>query len=185
MPPSILQAYLKRLQGVMLISVFQGPFNGASAFLWHCNTNCKLHSDEGRGRLPSLLSKAVCRSFASFPAVRSGTLQRVRFFLRSLLLFLRGCAFALSRRLRLFSCRLRGFFCFCNTLHAVRTFARLVACIAAAFVAASFVRPPCGYSTPQRGKDGWQQGNKPPASVGAFYSFRKPSASRCSFSATR
>lgn len=48
----------------MLISVFQRPFNGASAFLWHCSSNCKLHTDEGRGRLPSLLSMAFARSFA-------------------------------------------------------------------------------------------------------------------------
>lgn len=49
----------------MLISLFQRPFNGAHAFLWHCNTNCKLHTDEGRVCLPFLLSRAVCvRSFA-------------------------------------------------------------------------------------------------------------------------
>ena len=32
---------------------------------------------------------------------------------------------------------------------------------------------------------GGQRGDKPPASVGAFYSLRSPSASRCSFSATK
>ena len=48
----------------MLISVCQGTFNGASDFLWHCNTNCKLHTDEGHGRLPFLLSRAFARSFA-------------------------------------------------------------------------------------------------------------------------
>lgn len=43
----------------MLISVCQGSFNGASAFLWHCNTNCILHSDEGHGSLPFLLSRLL------------------------------------------------------------------------------------------------------------------------------
>ena len=102
-PPPILQVHLKRLQGVMLISVCQGTFNGASAFLSRCNTNCKLHSDEGDGRLPFLLSRAVC-AFVRCYCLRVG---------------------ALARCLRLFICRLRGFYCFCNTLHTLHAFARL------------------------------------------------------------
>ena len=92
MPPSKLQAYLKRLQGVMLIQYFKGRSPMLSAFLSRCNTKCKLHTDEGDGCFFGFAFEGCLRSFASFPAVRSGTLQRVRFFLRSLLLFARGCA---------------------------------------------------------------------------------------------
>ena len=49
MPPSKLQAHLKRLQGVMLISVCQGTFADAVRLSSRCNTNCKLHTDEGDG----------------------------------------------------------------------------------------------------------------------------------------
>ena len=87
MPPSKLQAHLKRLQGVMLISVCQGTFNGAPAFLWHCSTNCKLHTDEGHVCLPFLLSKAFARSFA-VAAVIATRCKGCAFCRRSLLLFL-------------------------------------------------------------------------------------------------
>ena len=64
-----------------------------------------------------------------------------------------------------------------------------VACIAAAFglqITVFFVHPPFGDSTTRRGKGGGTAGGQAPAaSVGAFYSLRSPSASRCSFSATK
>ena len=130
-----------------------------------------------------------------FAFVRRGccycnALQRVRFFIRSLLLFARGCACgALSRCLRLFLFRLRCFFCFCNTLHALHAFARLCGLYCSRVWLANnslFVRPPFGDSTTRRGKDGRRAGGQAPAaSVGAFYSLRSPSASRCSFSATK
>ena len=117
-------------------------------------------------------------------------LQSVRFFLRSLLLFARGCACVRFRAVFwLFICRLRCFLCFCNTLPAVRTFARLCCLYCSRVWLANnslFVRPQFGDSTTRRGKDGRRAGGQAPAaSVGAFYSLRSPSASRCSFSATK
>ena len=168
MPPPILQAHLKRLQGVMLISVCQGSFNGASAFLWHCSSNCKLHTDEGRVCLPFLLSKAFARSFAVV-AVIAARCKGCAFCRRSLLLFARGCA--------------------CVRLHAV--FGCLFA-VCAAFSAFAILCPPCALSRVlwlvlqprlqpllcalrseiQRlggaKMGGGQRGDKPPASVGAF-----------------
>lgn len=131
-----------------------------------------------------LLSKAFARSFA-VAAIIATRCKVCAFCLRSLLLFARGCAFALARCLRLFICRLRCFYAFA-ILCTPCTLSRVhVACIAAAFVAASFVLPPFGESTTRRGKGGGTAGGKPPAAVGAFYMVRSPSASRCNFSATR
>lgn len=123
----------------------------------------------------------VVRSLCA--AVIASLLQIVRFCRRRLLLFARGCACVrFSRCLRLFICRLHGFFCFCNTLPALHAFARLCGLYC---IAASFVRPPFGNSTPRRGKDGGTAGGQAPRLRGAFYSLRSPSASRCSFSATK
>lgn len=78
-----------------------------------------------------LLSKAFARSFVRFVTCCSfGTLQRVRFlpsFAVIVCAWVRLCA--LARCLMLFICRLRGFYCFCNTLSTLHAFARLVACI--------------------------------------------------------
>ena len=93
----------------MLISVCQGTFNGASACLWHCNTNCKLHSDEGHGRLPFLLSRAVC--------VRS---------LRSLLFVRDAAKGALFAFVRCYCLRVGALVCACTLFEAVfLPFARL------------------------------------------------------------
>ena len=185
-PPPILQAHLKRLQGVMLISVCQGTFNGAHAFQGTAIQIANFIQMKGAcvcrfcfRRLFAFVRFVPCCSFgyaakgALFPS-----------FAVIVCAWVRLCA--LARCLRLFICRLRGFYCFCNTLPTLHDFARLVACIAAAFVAASFVLPPFGDSTTRRGKDGRRAGGQAPAaSVGAFYSLRSPSASRCSFSATK
>lgn len=187
MPPHILQAHLKRLQGVMLISVFQGSCTVRPLFFGTAVQTANFIQMKG-----AVVCRLCFRRLFAF--VRSpwlqfycNALQIVRFlpsFAVIVFAWVRLCA--LARCLWLFICRLRGFYCFCNTLSTLHAFARLVACIAAAFIAASFVLPPFGDSTTRRGKDGGgQRGDKPPASVGAFYSFRSPSASRCSFSATK
>lgn len=107
--------------------------------------------------------RGLLRSFVRRGCNNCNSLQRVRFFPSFAVIvcaWVRLCA--LARCLRLFLCRLHGFFCFCNTLPTLHAFARLVACIAAAFVAASFVRPPCGNSTTRRGKGGGTAGGKVP-----------------------
>lgn len=168
-------------------SVCQGTFNGASAFLWHCNTNCKLHSDEGRGGLPFLLSRAVCVR-SPWLQCYCNALQRVRFlpsFAVIVCAWVRLCA--LARCLRLFICRLRGF------LLLLQYFARLARFRAFMWLVLQprLLQPLlCALRSeiqrPGGAKDGGTAGGQaPPASVGAFYSLRSPSASRCSFSAIK
>lgn len=97
------------------------------------------------------------------------TLQRVRFlpsFAVIVCAWVRLCA--LARCLRLFLFRLRGFYCFCNTLSTLHAFARLCGLYC---IAASFVLPPFGDSTTRRGKGGGKQGESPPASVVRFITF--------------
>ena len=118
-----------------------------------------------------LLSKAFARSFASLPAICSGRCKGCAFCLRSLLLFARGCACTLARCLRLFFCRLRGFFCFCNTLPALHAFARLcgfycsrVCC--SRVCCSLFCAPPVRRINARRGKDGGTAGGQKPTRRG-------------------
>lgn len=183
----------------MLISVCQGTFNGAPAFLWRCSTNCKLHSDEGHGRLPFLLSMAFARSFAVAAIIATRCKWCAFSFVRCYCLRVCAlvCAFALFEAVYLPFARLLlllQYICPPCTLSRV-----YVDCIAAAFLAAYFVLPPFGESTTRRGKGGGTAGGQAPASVGAFYIARKASAlftfinirllklssSRCSFSASK
>lgn len=72
-----------------------------------------------------VLSRAVC-AFVRRWCCYCSPLQRVRFlpsFAVIVCAWVRLCA--LARCLRLFICRLRGFYCFCNTLSALHAFARL------------------------------------------------------------
>lgn len=150
----------------MLISVCQGTFNGASACLWRCNTNCKLHSDEGRGRLPFLLSMAVCafvRRGCNFIATRCKgcafafvRCYCLRVVVRVCVCFVCAGALActLARCLRLFICRLRGFYCFCNTLSTLHAFARLCGLYCSRVCCSLFCAPPVRKVNEQRCKDG-------------------------------
>lgn len=190
-PPRLL-LYCKRTKnacrGVMLISVCQG--SSADAIRFSLALQYKLQTSfRWRARMLFGCFRRLLRvrSFASLPAVRLVRCKGCAFCLRSLLLFARGCA--------------------CVRLHAVWC---CLFAVCAAFIAFAILCPPCTLSrvlwlvlycsrvycslfcappvrriNARRGK-GWKQGGqKPPASVGAFYSLRSPSASRCSFSATR
>ena len=150
----------------MLISVCQGTFNGASAFLSRCNTNCKLHSDEGDGRLPFLLSRAVC-AFVRCYCLRVGALV---------------CACTLFEAVYL---------PFAWLLLLLQYFAHLARFRAFMWL---FLQPYkitvflCALRAENQrlgGAKDRSELDKPTASVGAFYSLRKPSASRCNFSAIR
>lgn len=71
------------------------------------------------------------------------TLQRVRFlpsFAVIVCAWVRLCA--LARCLRLFICRLRGFYCFCNTLSTLHAFARLCGLYCSRVYCSLFCAPP-------------------------------------------
>lgn len=125
-------------------------------FSGHCNTNCKLHTDEGD--VCFSVAFEGCLSFVRRGCCYFNALQIVRLFLPSFAVivcaWVRLCAFA--RCLRLFFCRLSGFYCFFSHLSTLHAFARLVA-----FLQPLFVLPPFGDSTTRRGK-GMKQGEKSP-----------------------
>ena len=138
----------------MLISVFQGTFNGAHAFHGTAVQTANFIQMKG-ACVCRFCFRGLLRSFASFPAICLGRCKGCAFCRRSLLLFARGCACV----------RLHAVCgCFCAVCTAFFAFAILcpsctlsrvyVAFLAAAFVAASFVHPPFGDSTTRRGKDG-------------------------------
>ena len=172
----------------MLISACQGTFNGASAFLWHCNTNCKLHSYEGHGRLPFLLSRAVCvRSFA----VAAMLLQRaakgalfVFFCCYCLRVGALVCAFALFEAVYLPFARLFLLLQYFAHLARFRAFMLLVL-YCSRVCCSLFCAPSVRRINARRGKGGGTAGVQAHRRRGCVYSLRSPSASRCSFSAIR
>ena len=169
----------------MLISVFQRPFNGASAFLWHCSSNCKLHSDEGRGRLPFLLSRAVCVRSLRYLLFVQDAAKGALFpsFAVIVCALVRLCA--LARCLRLFLCRLHGFFCFCSTLPVLHAFSRLCGLYCSRVCCSLFCAPSVRRFNASEGQRWRKAGGKVHPPPWCVYSLRSPSASRCSFSATR
>ena len=157
MPPSKLQAHLKRLQGVMLISVCQGTFADAVRLSSRCNTNCKLHTDEGDGCFFGFAFEGFCAFVRRGCNVIATRCKVFAFCLRSLLLFLRGCAFALSR------CFLAVYLPFARLFLLLQYFVHLARFRASCGLYCSrvwlannslFVLPPFGDSTTRRGKDG-------------------------------
>ena len=180
-PPPILQAYQKRLQGVMLVV-------NNSRVVRRC--------------YPLFFCAAI--QIANFIQMK-GT-DAFRFCFRGLfvvrspwvLLLQPAANCSLFAFVRCYCLRVGALVCAC-TLFEAALFAVCAAFIAFAIlcppctlsrvyvacIAASFVLPPFGESTRGGAKMEEQHGNKPPASVGAFYSLRSPSASRCNFSAIR
>ena len=168
----------------MLISVCQGTFNGAHAFQGTAVQTANFIQMKG-----ACVCRFCFRGLLRVRPLRSLLFVWVRF---------KGCAFC-RRSLLLFA---RG--CACVRLHAVwgcfLPFARLFLLLQyfahlARFRAFMwlFLQPRlqpilCSLRSEIQRLGGAKDGSeldKPPASVGAFYSLRKPSASRCNFSAIR
>lgn len=127
----------------MLISLFQRPFNGAHAFQGTAIQIANFIQMKG-ACVCRFCFRRLLRSFVRFvTCYLFRTLQRVRFlpsFAVIVCAWVRLCA--LARCLRLFICRLRGFYCFCNTLHALHAFARLCGLYCSRFCCSLFCAPP-------------------------------------------
>ena len=139
-------------------------FQRCTRFSWHCNTNCKLHTDEGRVCLPFLLSRAVCVR-SPWLQCYCNALQRVRFlpsFAVIVCAWVRLCA--LSRCLRLFICRLRGFYCFCSTFVRLARFRASCGLYCSRFCCSLFCAPSVRIFNASEGqrKEAWGTSPPPP-----------------------
>ena len=132
-----------------------------------------------------VLSRAVCvRSLRYLLFVQDAAKGALFAFVRCYCLRVGAlvCACTLFEAVYLPFARL---LCFCNTLPTLHAFARLCGLYCSRVYCSLFCAPPVRRINARRGKDGGTAGGQAPRLRGAFYSLRKPSASRCSFSAIR